>query len=260
MIYILIVWRNEELNLPDCLGWISLLSDLIPTQLFYLDQKSDDRSKDLMMEAWATIYDRDIRYIEPDRKRAVEHLMDPDERVLILDCDEIITPDLAKEIAEIVRNNDNTIWRIKRKNYFLGIVRSATYERRLFKPSMVHMTDIIHQWVSPKKWVQVKKTTAALINDDKKLHGSEIQSIIKKRSHYTRIDADRRVHYPTRKAILSLICMPRVWFLWYLFWHRNILKWYRGWINALLMWWYQFMVYAQVLEQHYHRSHCSTHD
>lgn len=106
---------NEEKNIEDCLVSAQLLSP----DIVLIDMGSTDRTV-----ARAKRYTSQIQsfphslYVEPAREFGLKKA--EGSWVFILDADERITEDLAREIKETVKGTDLTSFRVPRKNMFAG--------------------------------------------------------------------------------------------------------------------------------------------
>jgi len=113
VITIVIEAHNEEGHIVDCINAAHLLSK----NILVVDMESTDGTAALAARAGATVIPfPHHRYVEPARKFAVETAQT--EWVMILDPDERMTPDLAKEIKRIASTDVCTHYRIPRKNIF----------------------------------------------------------------------------------------------------------------------------------------------
>ena len=112
---VLIPAKNEELNLPNCLQSVSRADEI-----FVVDSNSSDRTIEICQE-----YDVNIVQFQyergcwPKKKNwALENLPFRNEWVLIVDCDEQITPQLWGKIATILDNPKHDGYYLNRQVYF----------------------------------------------------------------------------------------------------------------------------------------------
>ncbi|CAN5348189.1 N/A [soil metagenome] len=93
--------RNEETNLDACLSSIKDIAD----EIVIVDEHSTDKTVEIAKKYGARVYEEPHHEIFHITKQKALDLA-KGEWILQLDADEIITPELAKEIVEIV-NADN---------------------------------------------------------------------------------------------------------------------------------------------------------
>jgi glycosyltransferase involved in cell wall biosynthesis len=113
---VLIPGKNEEYNLPAC------LESLKPAdEIFLVDSQSGDRSKEIAEMYGAKVVQFYFNGFWPKKKNwSLENLPFRNEWVLIVDCDERITPELWQEIAQVIQNADYNGYYLNRKVFFLG--------------------------------------------------------------------------------------------------------------------------------------------
>lgn len=114
---VLVPVKNEESNLPDCLqrlGWAG--------QVVVVDSHSIDRTVPIAQAFGAEVHQ--FRFPTsgwPKKKNwALENVSWKHEWVLIVDADEQVTPELAAEIAAVVRAPSADAYFLKRRFYFMG--------------------------------------------------------------------------------------------------------------------------------------------
>ncbi len=115
-ISVLIPAKNEEANLPAC------LASLTPAdEIFVVDSQSSDRSIEIAESYGAKVVQFGFNGRWPKKKNwSLENLPFQNEWVLIVDCDERITPELWEEIAIAIQNLDYAGYYINRRVFFLG--------------------------------------------------------------------------------------------------------------------------------------------
>jgi glycosyltransferase involved in cell wall biosynthesis len=113
---VLIPAKNEEANLPSCLESVK-----IADEIFVVDSQSSDQSLEIAEKYGAKVVQFHFNGRWPKKKNwSLENLPFRNEWVLIVDCDERITPELWKEIAEAIQNPDYDGYYLNRKVFFLG--------------------------------------------------------------------------------------------------------------------------------------------
>jgi glycosyltransferase involved in cell wall biosynthesis len=131
---VLIPAKNEEANLPACLESLSRADEI-----FVVDSQSSDRSVEIAENYGANVVQFHFNGGWPKKKNwGLENLSFRHEWVLIVDCDERITPELWDEIAVAIENPDYDGYYLNRKVFFLGTWirhggRYPDWNLRLFK-------------------------------------------------------------------------------------------------------------------------------
>lgn len=113
---VLIPAKNEEENLPACLDSVSRANEII-----LVDSQSGDRSVEIAEQYGAKVEQFYFNGSWPKKKNwALETIPFRNEWVLIVDCDERITPELWDEIAQVIQDDRYDGYYLNRRVYFLG--------------------------------------------------------------------------------------------------------------------------------------------
>ena len=113
---VLIPAKNEELNLPACLESVARADEIL-----IVDSQSEDRSIEIAEEYGAQVIQFHFNGRWPKKKNwSLENLPFRNDWVLIVDCDERITPELWDEIAIAIANPEYNGYYLNRKVFFLG--------------------------------------------------------------------------------------------------------------------------------------------
>ncbi len=113
---VLIPAKNEELNLPACLESVA-----VADEIFVVDSQSEDRSIEISENFGAKVVQFHFNGSWPKKKNwSLENLPFRNEWVLIVDCDERITPELWTEISSAIANAEYDGYYINRKVFFMG--------------------------------------------------------------------------------------------------------------------------------------------
>jgi glycosyltransferase involved in cell wall biosynthesis len=115
-ISVLIPAKNEEANLPACLESVNRADEV-----FVVDSQSSDRSAEIAKNYGAKVVQFQFNGRWPKKKNwSLENLPFRNQWVLIVDCDERITPELWDEIAVAIQNPNYDGYYLNRKVFFLG--------------------------------------------------------------------------------------------------------------------------------------------
>lgn len=132
---ILIPVFNEETNLPACLESVRGLAD----EIFVVDSFSTDRTVEIAQAAGARVLQHEYVNSAAQKNWAIPQCRH--DWVFIIDADERITPELAREIKDILARPggpEQDGYFVVRRNYFLGgEIKHGGWEtndvQRLFK-------------------------------------------------------------------------------------------------------------------------------
>jgi len=113
---VIIPVRNEARNLPRCLA---ALRDV--GEIYVVDSQSTDETCSTAESAGAKV----VQFHYPGgwpkkRQWAMDTLPIANDWILLLDADEVLTPELAGEICKAIKNPDVVAYRIRLQMYFLG--------------------------------------------------------------------------------------------------------------------------------------------
>ena len=131
---VLIPAKNEESNLPACLESVAPAAEIV-----VVDSQSSDRTVEIAQSYGAKVVQFNFNGSWPKKKNwSLENLSFSNEWVLIVDCDERLTPELWEEIAEVIQNLEYNGYYLNRRVFFLGTWlrhggRYPDWNLRLFK-------------------------------------------------------------------------------------------------------------------------------
>jgi len=113
-----IITRNEELRLPRCLGALGFADEVI-----VVDSGSDDATQKIARKSGARVFHRDFDGYIAQKNHAISFATH--RWILIVDADEVVPEDLAKEIREIVDRSGSQapayrVYRVPRLTWYLG--------------------------------------------------------------------------------------------------------------------------------------------
>jgi glycosyltransferase involved in cell wall biosynthesis len=113
---VLIPAKDEELNLPACLESVARAD-----QIFVVDSQSGDRTGTIATSYGATVVQFHFNGRWPKKKNwSLDSLPFRNQWVLIVDCDERITPELWDEIATAIQDPTYSGYYLNRRVFFLG--------------------------------------------------------------------------------------------------------------------------------------------
>ncbi len=137
MVSILILTRNEEADLPGCLASVAWSDDV---QVF--DSFSTDRTVAIARSAGAAVTQRAFDNYAAQRNAALKSIHFKYEWVFILDADERVTIELARELQAFSPAQGVVAGRVRRRDFlgttWLKHAQISPYFLRLVRPESVH--------------------------------------------------------------------------------------------------------------------------
>ena len=147
----ILITRNEEANLEDCLASL----DGLATQIVVVDTQSTDRTLAIAQRYGALISSPpDWLGFGPQKNRALD--LASEDWVLSLDADERLTPELRAEIRGVLDKPQTDCYAIPRLSWYCGrFMRHSgwtpDYVDRLFKRGSARFSsDLVHERLIPK--------------------------------------------------------------------------------------------------------------
>jgi len=142
-----VLTKNEESDLPSCLkslGWVS--------DIFVIDSGSTDKTVSIAKAHKAQVFTRDFDNFSAQRNFGLSKVAGYN-WVLMIDADEVVEKELAKELQFFAKDIYLDGVNIPRKNYIFGkwIEHSDWYpDHRLvfFRPKMVQYSGEVHERVN----------------------------------------------------------------------------------------------------------------
>lgn len=143
---VIIITRNEEANIGDCLKSVDFADEVI-----VLDHASSDRTREIAQSMGASVHvASDWPGFGPQKNRALA--LAQGEWVLSIDADERVTPQLRQEMMRMICRPDASNWFcVPRSSWFCGrFIRHSgwtpDYVDRLFKAGTAQFSDdLVHE-------------------------------------------------------------------------------------------------------------------
>jgi len=114
---VVVLTYNEELNIERCLDSVAWCDDVV-----VLDSHSVDRTTAIARERGARVLTRRFDDYAGQRNYALKQIEYKHPWVLMLDADEVVPPELSREMVKVVATAGEhiTMFRMRRKDFFLG--------------------------------------------------------------------------------------------------------------------------------------------
>jgi len=240
---------NEEQNIIDCLESLKNFAD----EIVVVDGSSADRTRELAQKLKAKVIKTTNKEMFNINKNLAINKCTGD-WVFLLDADERISKNLAKEIKETIRKNpqENGFW-VNRLNWFLGgfLTKGGAYPDsviRLFRKGTGKLPEIsVHEQVA------IDGKVGRLKNDLLHLADPSFNRYLLRAQRYTNhTSQELKIKNPGRGLIAIIYYMlfkPLFTFLLIYFRHKGYVDGFRGFIWALFSGAHHFYAYVKYWEQ-----------
>jgi glycosyltransferase involved in cell wall biosynthesis len=235
---------NEEMNIVPCLESVRWADEII-----VVDSGSSDRTVELARQFTSNVFSIDWQSYGAARNFGMSHATG--EWILWLDADERVTPELAGEIREILKRDDERIvgYAIARRAYFLGrwIKHCGWYPSRVVRLFRKQHGRFTERRVHEK--LELKGETAPTRFDLLHFTDPDLHHYLLKFNKYTSLGADDLYGAGRRFRISDLILRPIFQFFKMYLLRRGFLDGMPGFILCVLSSAYVFAKYAKVWER-----------
>jgi len=143
----IIITKDEEHSIRECLQSISWIDEII-----IVDSGSKDQTLKICKEFRVKIYTKSWQGFGPQKNEALKHAKH--KWILSIDADEIITPELKKEIIAITKsNNPSEAYSICRRSFYCGrLIKFSGWQSdfvvRFFQKKFCKFSnDLVHEKV-----------------------------------------------------------------------------------------------------------------
>jgi glycosyltransferase involved in cell wall biosynthesis len=189
---IAILTKNEARRIGACLA-----SAAFADQVLVVDSGSDDKTVELSRKAGAEVYEySDWQGFAAQRNRLIAHAKS--DYIFFLDADELITPDLKKELQSIVESNSKDVWQIQWRMVAFGhelkyYLASSKVERLFRRDMLKEFVGAVHEEAILYNENSSQPTKRKVIRS-KLLHYSreDIRSSLEKLTQYVMLGAIKR--------------------------------------------------------------------
>jgi glycosyltransferase involved in cell wall biosynthesis len=144
MISVLILTRNEEQDLPACLQSVAWSEDV-----HVFDSYSNDRTVEIARAAGARVTQRSFDDWSSHQNWGLANLPFRHPWVFYLDADERVSPELAKNLRNAVRDcQDHVAFRLRRRDFWgerwLKHAVASSFYVRLFRPEKMRYQRLVN--------------------------------------------------------------------------------------------------------------------
>lgn len=180
-------------------------------EVLVVENDSTDDTIARAREAGATVFSNPFRSIGAQRNAAIARAAHG--WILVLDADERCTPELAAEVAALVRGAPpHDAWRVPRRNVFLGReIRHGGWERdrpvRLFRRTLRYDERPVHEHVETSGAVGTLR--GALLHEPY----ASLDEYFEKLGRYSRWWAEQHHAKGRRAGVLTVVTRPPMRFV-----------------------------------------------
>ncbi len=239
-----IVALNEELRLPKTLSAVSQVAD----EILVVDSGSTDKTEEIAKQYGAKFIFHKWKNISSQKKFAQDAC--ENDFVLSLDADEVLSPELIKEINEIKKENKYSAYKIKIKDMYPGDKKPKRFAKsynlvRLYDRRIATMPDdLTHDRVVFLKNVEIGQLKGLVY------HYSYIRltKVWYKLNMYTDELLETAIQTNKKYSKFRLITeMPFQFFRYYIL-KRQFLNGWFGFINSVSLSYFRFLKIAKWVE------------
>lgn len=236
MISAIILTKNEEKNIVDCLESLSFATEII-----VVDDSSSDRTLEIAKRMGAKVMVRKLNNnFSEQRNFALSKAKN--DWVLFIDADERVTPDLRNEITEFLNNTNNYSGvYIKRQDVLWNhLFRfGETGNRRFIRLAKKNSG----RWVRPvhEEWV-ISGELKTFNNNIVHYPHQSISEFLREINYYTDIRAKELYESNVKINWYSVILYPKLKFLHNYFFKLGFLDGLPGFVHSLIMSFHSFLV------------------
>jgi glycosyltransferase involved in cell wall biosynthesis len=268
-ISVLIITYNESSNIESCIKALDWTDDII-----VLDSFSSDLTCDIALKLGARIYKKKFVHFSDQRNYGLNNINFKYDWVLHLDADEIVTPELYKEMIEVIKKNnlknDYDAFQISSKMIFFGkwIKYSSMYP--VYQVRLGHKYKLRFKRDGHGQYEDMPFSRIGTLNEPYIHHSFSkgISNWIEKHNLYSEDEAKVIIDFEKEKINLSnlisknktsrrrvlkkisyyLPLRPTLKFLFIYLFNLGFLDGYRGFIYCKLISFYELMIMLKVKE------------
>jgi len=244
-ISVLVITKNEEENIEDCLKSVKWADEIL-----VIDTGSLDKTIDLAKKHATRVYAHPkVDYVEPVRNFALTKATG--DWILFLDADERIPSVLSKKLQELTKT-EPAAYKISRKNIIFGKWMKHAgwwpdYNIRFFKKGLVKWNDEIHSQPNVKGNI-------ALLDPSEELsilhyNYSTLSQYLSKMLTYTTIQAEELIEKEIEIQKSDFITYPFNEFMRRYFAKKGYSDGIHGFVLSFLQGFSEFLVITRVWEK-----------
>lgn len=243
---VIVLTLNEELFIERCIK-----SVLWADEVVVLDSGSCDRTQEIAESLGANVYRQSWLGWSAQRSKAIS--LAKNDWVFVLECDEIVTKELAQSIQAAMKNkpNPHDAYSVDRRGDFLGVLLPNMSSRKRVH-NFVRLFNRQYSAYDPTMKVheEVRFPGKAILLDGVLLHwrGYVMDEYMPVFNRYATAEAEMLQEKPVRANAFMIIYRPVLRFIWCFFIRGGFRLGTRGVIHAMLKATSEFIRYAKLWE------------
>ncbi len=244
--------KNEAHNLPRC------LAALIPwcDQVLVIDMESSDQTANVALAGKARVIHWKASSQQPfiELQKAINQTAREahTQWVFRVDADEVVTPQLQKEIVTILEQGSEAPYKaygVPRAQYFWGGFLKGgdwAYDRlvRLYQPGIARYKEA----AAVHEQLELEVSIGLLTHHLEHYSHPTLEAAIEKFNRYTTIEANQ-LNVRLWRAYWNMLMLPPYIFFRWMLWHHGWRDGVRGIVAASMRAWYEFILWAKYLER-----------
>lgn len=245
MISAVILTKNEEKNIVDCLDSLAFCDEVI-----VIDDNSTDRTRDLARSKGAKILKRSLNS-NFAAQRNFGLIQARGEWILFVDADERVPESLAQEIKEKIASENYQGYSLNRQDYMWGRVllygeTSHVSLVRLAKKNAGKWVSKVHETWNIKK--NVGRLKHSLIHNP---HPT-IKDFLTEINFYSTLRAEELHMQKAKVSLFQILAYPKAKFFQNYFLRRGFLDGSEGFVMAIMMSFHSFLVRGKLYLLNHH--------
>ena len=246
-ISVVIATKNEERNIKSCLESVKWADEIV-----VVDDMSEDKTIEIVEGYTSRIFINDSKGSFHINKNLGIQKSSGD-WILSIDADEIVPPELAREIKDIVKDSDKLGYYANRKNYFLGKwIRGCgwypDYIIRLFRKGATKWPLEIHDVPSIKEKNKCGYLNNPMIHNSYYNLGQYLDKFIRYTTRLAHEEYEKGVRVRKLNFLSLFFLKPIYWFFRKYLFQRGCIDGFRGLFISFASSMTVFMTYAKLWE------------
>jgi|UniRef100_A0A7V3RFR5 glycosyltransferase involved in cell wall biosynthesis len=237
---VVIITKNEERNIADCLATVEWADEII-----IVDSFSTDRTVEIAKKYTDKIFQRQFTNYSDQKNFGAAQASNP--WILSIDADERVSSELKEEICQVITKGSSDGYLIPCLDYMFGKKIKyggwyPQYHLRLYKKDKGKWVRAVHEFVTVDGKIEYLKNPL--------LHFSHltISNFIQKLDRYTSMEAENLFLQQKKTNIFNIIFLPLIVFIYKYLFCLGFLDGVHGLFLAVSLAYYHFAKHTKLWE------------